>query len=73
MLDFVASANFIAEETAFSLRTGFEPGWPRQTGHVLEFGSSLPVLGQEQKSFVAVFSSMWTSRPMTMGVVKVIF
>ena len=62
--------NFKADSTAFLFSTGLLPGCPRQTGQTLVFGSSLPLVGQPQKSFVFVLSSVWISSPMTMSVVN---
>ena len=57
----------MASSTAFWLSTGSEPGSPRQTGHTLVLGSSPNTLGHPQNSLVAVLSSQWTSRPMTIS------
>ena len=55
----------IASSTACWLSTGSEPGSPRQFGHTLVLGSSPNMFGHPQNSLVAVRSSQWTSRPMT--------
>ena len=57
----------MASSTACWLSTGSEPGSPRQTGQTLVLGSSPNALGQPQNSLVAVLSSQWTSRPMTIS------
>ena len=57
----------MASSTAFWLSTGSDPGRPRQTGQTLVLGSSPNMLGQPQNSLVAVLSSQWTSRPMTIS------
>ena len=57
----------MASSTACSFSTGSEPGSPRQTGQTFVFGSSPNAFGQPQNSLVAVCSSQWTSRPMTVS------
>ena len=57
----------MASSTARWLSTGSEPGRPRHTGQMLVLGSSPKALGQPQNSLVAVCSSQWTSRPMTVS------
>src|SRR5258708_19975631 len=47
------------------LITGSEPGRPRQTGQVCEFGSAPKTVGQPQNIFDAVASSTWVSSPIT--------
>ena len=46
-------------------REGSTPGRPRHTGHTLVLGSAPKDVLQLQKIFVFVWSSVWTSRPMT--------
>ena len=41
------------------------PGRPRQTGQTCVFGSAPNSVEQPQKIFVFVFSSTWTSKPIT--------
>ena len=55
----------MADSTAVSLTTGSAPGSPRQTGQTFEFGSAPKFVPQPQNILDAVFSSMWTSSPMT--------
>ena len=53
--------------------TGREPGIPVQTGHVCVFGAPPNSVLQEQKIFVLVASSTWTSRPITVSYCLLIF
>ena len=55
----------MASSTACSLRTGSEPGSPRQMGQMFTLGSSPNALRQPQNSLVAVASSQCTSSPTT--------
>ncbi len=55
----------IADSTAFSLTTGRAPGRPRQTGQTWVFGSAPKPVAHPQNILVWVFSSTWTSRPIT--------
>ena len=57
----------MASSTACSLRTGSEPGSPRQVGQMFTLGSSPNALRHPQKSFVAVASSQCTSSPITIS------
>ena len=50
-----------------SLKSYGVPGRPRQTGHTLVLGSAPVFVLQEQNIFDLVFSSAWTSRPMTVS------
>src|SRR5256885_9306593 len=52
---------------AFSLGTGSVPGCPRQMGHTFVFGGAPNWLGQLQNILLAVASSTWHSRPMTVS------
>ena len=49
---------------AFRLRTGREPGRPRQVGQTLVLGSSPKLVRQPQNILLAVFTWQWTSSPM---------
>src|SRR5207249_1380404 len=51
--------------TAFRLRTGSDPGRPRQTGQISVLGGAPNVTGQAQNIFDAVKSCTWISKPMT--------
>src|ERR1700730_19346227 len=66
MVQFRAVAARSASSKARRFMTGSEPGRPRHTGHVAEFGGSPNCVLQPQNSFVFVRSCTWTSRPMTM-------
>lgn len=55
----------MADSIAFALTTDSAPGSPRHTGQVWVLGSAPNPVAQPQNIFVAVLSSMWTSRPMT--------
>src|ERR1041384_6840699 len=55
----------MALSTATRLITGSEPGWPRQTGQVSEFGGAPKRFSHPQNIFDRVESWTWTSRPMT--------
>ena len=55
----------IASSTAPRLSTGSAPGRPSVTGSMLVLGSSPKRLALAEKSFDAVASSTWTSRPTT--------
>ncbi len=55
----------MAKSTTLRFRTGSTPGWPRHTGQVWLLGSAPKPVEQPQKILDAVFSWMWTSRPMT--------
>src|ERR1700675_873440 len=61
----MARAARMAISTARLLRTGSEPGRPRQTGQTFELGASPKRVEQPQKIFVLVASWTWTSKPMT--------
>src|SRR5438874_7132711 len=67
MVDPSASPIRMVNSMAFSFGTGSEPGWPRQTGHVLVFGGEPNSLRHPQNIFVAVESSTWHSSPMTVS------
>src|SRR5438552_10013562 len=51
--------------TTFRLRTGSDPGNPRQTGQISVLGGAPNVTGQAQNIFDAVKSCTWISKPMT--------
>ena len=57
----------MAYSMAFSFGTGSVPGWPRQIGQTLVFGGAPNSFGEPQNIFVAVASSTWHSRPMTVS------
>ena len=67
MLQCVASPVRIAYSTTFLFSTGNVPGIPEHTSHTWVFGSPPNCVGQEQKIFVLVASSVWTSRPITIS------
>src|SRR6516225_1762795 len=52
-----------ANSTARLLRTGSEPGMPRQTGQTWVFGGAPNRVAQEQKIFVSVSNWTCTSSP----------
>jgi hypothetical protein len=57
---------------ASALAAGNVPGWPKQTGQTLEFGSLAPgSLGHEQNIFDAVLSSQCISSPI-IGIYSII-
>src|SRR5262245_29903580 len=45
--------------------TGSEPGRPRHTGHVAEFGGRPNLFRHPQNNFVFVSNWTWTSSPIT--------
>src|SRR5438045_1364939 len=57
----------MAEAMASRLGTGRVPGWPRQTGQTFVLGGAPNALGHPQNILVAVESSTWHSRPMTVS------
>ena len=62
-----ASPILIVDSMAARFGTGSDPGWPRHTGHVWVFGGAPNSFTQPQNIFVAVESSTWHSRPMTVS------
>ncbi len=62
-----AKHNFNADAKTFLLKTGFDPGKPTHVGQVALFGI-VACVGQEQKSFVCVFSSQCTSSPIIVSI-----
>src|SRR5713101_7665542 len=65
MRQFSAIAASTANSTALRLSTGSAPGIPRHTGQTFVFGAAPNRAEHEQKIFVAVSNSTWTSSPMT--------
>src|SRR5450432_2890202 len=61
----IAVAASTANSTARLLRTGSEPGSPRQMGQILVFGAAPNFDEQPQKALVRVSSCTWTSSPIT--------
>jgi hypothetical protein len=53
----------MAYSKAFLFSVGKEPGRPKQTGQVCEFGGAPNSVEQEQKSFDSVLSCTCTSNP----------
>ena len=60
-----ASPIRIVDSTATALRTGSEPGRPRQVGQTWLLGGAPKSVAQPQNILVAVPSSTCTSRPRT--------
>ena len=57
----------MANSTTFRLSTGSVPGMPVHTGQQCVLGALPKADEQEQKIFVRVASSTWTSRPITIS------
>ena len=55
----------MADSTPIRFSAGSAPGRPRQTGQTWVLGSAPNTVEQPQNILVAVFSSTWTSRPIT--------
>src|SRR5699024_4347154 len=64
---FKAIAAFIPKFTASSFSTGSVPGYPKSFGFTLAFGSLPKAFGLDENIFDFVFSSTWTSSPMTVS------
>src|SRR4029077_15382002 len=65
MVQWSASAARSARRNACSFITGSEPGRPRHTGHVAEFGGRPNLLRHPQNSLVLVSNWTCTSSPIT--------
>ena len=66
-MQFSASPICTIDSMAASFGTGSAPGRPRHTGHTFVFGGDPNALRHPQNIFVAVESSTWHSRPITVS------
>ena len=73
IVQFVASPTAIAYSTTCLFNTGRDPGMPVHTGQVWLLGAPPKAVEQPQKIFVFVANSTWTSSPITVSYVLLIY